>query len=90
MLNSSSIGRRKLCALTLEFSYQKRVKKPTAQLQTTKPAKFSARANYLEMKLNCECGAIEQTADHVMSSCLIHHIPRGTRGLQVLDEATRC
>ena len=37
---------------------------------------------------NSECGATEQTADHVISSCLIHHVPRGTRGLQVLD-ATR-
>ena len=39
---------------------------------------------------NCECGATEQTADHVISSCLIHHVLRGTRGLQVLDDATRC
>ena len=39
---------------------------------------------------NCECGAPERTADHVTSSCLIHHVPRGTRGLQVLDDATRC
>ena len=39
---------------------------------------------------NCECGTTEQTADHVISLCLIHHVPRGTRGLQVLDDATRC
>ena len=39
---------------------------------------------------NCECDATEQTADHVISSCLIHHVPRGTRGLQVMDDATRC
>ena len=39
---------------------------------------------------NCECGATEQTADHVISSGLIHRVPRGTRGLQVLDDATRC
>ena len=39
---------------------------------------------------NCECGATEQTADHVISSCLIHHVPRRTQGLQVLDDATRC
>ena len=39
---------------------------------------------------NGECGATEQTADHVISSCLIHHVPRRTRGLQVLDDATRC
>ena len=24
---------------------------------------------------NCECGATEQTADHVISSCLLHHVP---------------
>ena len=39
---------------------------------------------------NRECGATEQTADHVISSCLIHPVPRGTRGLQVLDDAIRC
>ena len=39
---------------------------------------------------NCECGTTEQTADHVLSSCLIHHVPRGTRDLQVLDDTTRC
>ena len=38
----------------------------------------------------CESGASEQTADHVISSWLIHHVPRGTRGLQVLDDPTRC
>ena len=27
---------------------------------------------------NCECGATEQTEDHVISSCLIHHVTRGT------------
>ena len=30
---------------------------------------------------NCECGATEQTAYHVVSSCFIHHVPRGTRDL---------
>ena len=39
---------------------------------------------------NCKCGAIEKTTDHVISSCLIHHVSRGTRSLQVLDDATRC
>ena len=39
---------------------------------------------------NSECGAAEQTSDHVISSCLIHQVPRGTRGLQVLDDVTRC
>ena len=36
----------------------------------------------------CKCGATEQTADHIISSCLLHHIPRGARGLQDLDNAT--
>ena len=36
----------------------------------------------------CECGDTEQTSDHIIFSCLIHHVPRGTRGLQVLDNAT--
>ena len=36
---------------------------------------------------NCKCGTPEQTADHAISSCLIHHVPRETRGLQVLDDA---
>ena len=39
---------------------------------------------------NCECGATEQSAHHVIFSCLLHHVPRGTRGLQVLDDATQC
>ena len=39
--------------------------------------------------LNCERGPTEQTANHVTSSCLIHHVPRKTRDLQVLDDATR-
>ena len=36
---------------------------------------------------NCECGATEQSPDHVISLCLLHHVPRRTRGLQVLDDA---
>ena len=39
---------------------------------------------------NCECDATDQTTDHVIYSCLLHHVPRGTRGLEVLDDATRC
>ena len=38
---------------------------------------------------NCECGTTEQIADHVICSCVLHHVPRRTRGLQVLDDATR-
>ena len=39
---------------------------------------------------NCECGASEQTADHVLTACPIHREPHGTRGLTVLDDETRC
>ena len=39
---------------------------------------------------NCECGAFEQTADHVLTACLIHRAPHGARGLTVLDDETRC
>ena len=39
---------------------------------------------------NCECGASEQTADHVLTICPIHRAPHGARGLTVLDDETRC
>ena len=39
---------------------------------------------------NCECGASEQTADHVLTTCPIHRAPHGARGLKVLDDETRC
>ena len=32
---------------------------------------------------NCECGASEQTADHVLTACPIHREPHGARGLTV-------
>ena len=38
---------------------------------------------------NCECGASEQTADHVLTACPIHRAPHGARGLMVLDDETR-
>ena len=37
---------------------------------------------------NCECGASEQTADHVLTVCLVHRAPHGARGLTVLDNET--
>ena len=37
---------------------------------------------------NCECGASEQTAYHVLTACPIHRAPHGTRGLKVLDDET--
>ena len=39
---------------------------------------------------NCECGASEQTADHVLTACPIHRAPHGARDLMVLDDKTRC
>ena len=39
---------------------------------------------------NCECGASEQSADHVLTVCPIHRAPHGARGLTVLDDETRC
>ena len=39
---------------------------------------------------NCECGASEQTTDHVLTACPIHRAPYGARGLTVLDDQTRC
>ena len=39
---------------------------------------------------NCESGASEQTADHVLTACLVHRAPHGSRGLTVLDDKTRC
>ena len=39
---------------------------------------------------NCECGANEQTADHIISQCPTHRAPRGMFGLTVLDDETRC
>ena len=37
---------------------------------------------------NCECGASEQTADHVLTACPIHRAPHGACGLTVLDDET--
>ena len=39
---------------------------------------------------NCECGTSEQTADYVLTACLIHRTPYGARSLTVLDDETRC
>ena len=39
---------------------------------------------------NCECGASEQNADHILTACSIRRVPHGARGLTVLDDETRC
>jgi len=36
----------------------------------------------------CECGAEEQTVDHVVLECPIHRPPYGLHGLTVLDDET--
>ena len=38
---------------------------------------------------NCECGATEQTADHVLITYLIHRAPHEARCLTALDDETR-
>ena len=38
-----------------------------------------------------ECGAAEQTADHIITSCPIHGHPNGIRGLLTVNESlARC
>ena len=44
----------------------------------------------LALPPNCECGASEQTADHVLTACPIHWPPHEARGLTVFDDETRC
>ena len=39
---------------------------------------------------NCECGASEQTTDHVPTPCPIHRAPHGARDLTVLNDETQC
>ena len=39
---------------------------------------------------NCECGAAEQTADHVLIACPIHQAPHGARVLTAFNDETRC
>jgi len=36
----------------------------------------------------CECGAEEQSVDHVVFQCPIHLPPNGLHGLTVLDDET--
>ena len=39
---------------------------------------------------NCDCGASEQTADHVLTACPIHRAPHGAQSLTVLNNETWC
>jgi len=38
--------------------------------------------------VTCECGAEEQTVDHVVLRCPIHRPPHGLHGLTVVDDVT--
>ena len=38
----------------------------------------------------CGCGALDQTATHVILECPLHRAPRGYHEMLVLDELTRC
>ena len=38
---------------------------------------------------NCNCGASEQTTDHVLTACPMHRAPHGPHGA-LLDDETRC
>ena len=44
----------------------------------------------LASSAKCECGASEQTADHIILTCPTHRTPRGIMGLTVLDDEARC
>ena len=36
----------------------------------------------------CECGAEEQTADHIITSCPLYLSPNGPRGISAVDDDT--
>ena len=44
----------------------------------------------LASSAKCECGASEQTADHIILTCPTHRGPQGIMDLTVLDDETRC
>ena len=44
---------------------------------------------YMASSAACECGAEEQTVDHVVLQCPIHRPPHGLHGLTVLDDENR-
>ena len=36
--------------------------------------------------VSCDCGASEQTVDHVVSDFPMYHVPHGTDSLRALDD----
>ena len=51
--------------------------------------KSSMRAWGLAVSANCECGAPEQTADHIINDCRMFRSPTDERGLIEVDSATK-
>ena len=43
----------------------------------------------LKSTSECECGAPNQSVQHIMDDCTMHRPPNGERGLTDLDEDTR-
>ena len=39
---------------------------------------------------SCDCGALDQTAAHIILDCPLHRAPKGLRRLALLDDDTRC
>jgi len=37
---------------------------------------------------NCSCGAEQQTADHILASCPLYHLPNGTLDLAGIVDGT--
>ena len=42
----------------------------------------------LAQSATCDCGAEEQTVDHVVLDCPVFRLPHGTLGLRNLDDET--
>ena len=50
----------------------------------------ATRKHLFAFSANCDCGASEKTADHIILTCPSYRAPRGIIGLTVLDDKTRC
>ena len=47
-------------------------------------------ADSLASSAKCRCGTSEQTAEHIILTCLTHWAPQGIIGLTVLDDEITC
>ena len=81
-----------LCTPTLVLPWQKlnvRIPGLTASaLVSDVSAPACTNGERPPLRRACECGAEEQTVDHVVFQCRIHRPPDGLHGLAVLDEET--